>query len=166
MAGPDRAFWQERFETGQTGWDRGGPHPQLAAWLDAGGFPPAHALRCQAAAVAMSSPCWHARGWRSPAWTTRPGGGRNRPGEAGRRASPRPRRASRRAGLAAGSAAGSALAQAPGGGCWRCSCRRAAKSPSMARSSARLPLRHQRDAGALPASALEMAGAALHAAAA
>lgn len=39
MAGPDRAFWQERFETGQTGWDRGGPHPQLAAWLDAGALP-------------------------------------------------------------------------------------------------------------------------------
>ncbi|WP_343632951.1 methyltransferase domain-containing protein [Roseateles sp.] len=39
MAGPDRAFWQERFETGQTGWDRGGPHPQLAAWLEAGLLP-------------------------------------------------------------------------------------------------------------------------------
>ncbi len=36
MAGPDAAFWQERFETGQTGWDRGGPHPQLTAWIEAG----------------------------------------------------------------------------------------------------------------------------------
>ncbi|WP_416760525.1 methyltransferase domain-containing protein [Roseateles sp. So40a] len=34
MAGPDREFWQQRFETGETGWDRGGPHPQLAAWMN------------------------------------------------------------------------------------------------------------------------------------
>lgn len=39
MAGPDREFWQQRFETGQTGWDRGGPHPQLAVWLEQGLLP-------------------------------------------------------------------------------------------------------------------------------
>lgn len=39
MAGPDRQFWQQRFESGQTPWDRGGPHPQLQAWRDAGLMP-------------------------------------------------------------------------------------------------------------------------------
>lgn len=29
-------FWQERFETGQTGWDRGAPSPQLLHWLVSG----------------------------------------------------------------------------------------------------------------------------------
>ncbi len=33
MAGPTIEFWQERFETGTTPWDRGGPSPQLMAWL-------------------------------------------------------------------------------------------------------------------------------------
>ena len=33
-------FWQERFETGQTGWDRGGPSPQLKHWLDNGELSP------------------------------------------------------------------------------------------------------------------------------
>ena len=32
-AGPDRAFWQQRFETNETPWDRGGVNPQLLAWL-------------------------------------------------------------------------------------------------------------------------------------
>lgn len=32
MAGPDLAFWQQRFDSGQLGWDRGAPSPQLAAW--------------------------------------------------------------------------------------------------------------------------------------
>lgn len=36
MAGPTLDFWQQRFEQGQTPWDRGAPHPQLQAWLDAG----------------------------------------------------------------------------------------------------------------------------------
>ncbi len=36
MAGPTQDFWQQRFEQGQTPWDRGAPHPQLQAWLDAG----------------------------------------------------------------------------------------------------------------------------------
>jgi len=34
MAGPNLAFWQQRFELTQTPWDRGGPSPQLIAWLD------------------------------------------------------------------------------------------------------------------------------------
>lgn len=33
MHGPDRDFWQQRFERGQTPWDRGGANPQLARWL-------------------------------------------------------------------------------------------------------------------------------------
>ncbi|HLO93913.1 MAG TPA: methyltransferase domain-containing protein [Burkholderiaceae bacterium] len=36
MAGPTLDFWQQRFERGQTPWDRGAPHPQLQAWLAAG----------------------------------------------------------------------------------------------------------------------------------
>lgn len=40
MTGPTRAFWQERFDTEQTGWDRGGPSPQLNAWLDSGVLQP------------------------------------------------------------------------------------------------------------------------------
>jgi len=38
MSGPDRQFWQNRFETQQTGWDRGAPSPQLLQWLDDGTF--------------------------------------------------------------------------------------------------------------------------------
>lgn len=33
MAGPTVEFWQDRFETGSTPWDRGAPSPQLTAWL-------------------------------------------------------------------------------------------------------------------------------------
>jgi len=33
MAGPTIEFWQDRFETGSTPWDRGAPSPQLMAWL-------------------------------------------------------------------------------------------------------------------------------------
>lgn len=40
MAGPTPDFWQNRFDTGQTGWDRGGAGPQLQAWLDAGELAP------------------------------------------------------------------------------------------------------------------------------
>lgn len=36
MSGPDRAFWQQRFERRETPWDRGGPGPQIAVW-QAGG---------------------------------------------------------------------------------------------------------------------------------
>ncbi|HET7837591.1 MAG TPA: methyltransferase domain-containing protein [Variovorax sp.] len=38
MAGPDAAFWQARFETGTTPWDRGGASPQLLRWRDEGVF--------------------------------------------------------------------------------------------------------------------------------
>ncbi|NBD21966.1 methyltransferase domain-containing protein [Aquabacterium fontiphilum] len=40
MTGPTPAFWQERFETAQTGWDRGAASPQLVAWLDDGTLAP------------------------------------------------------------------------------------------------------------------------------
>ncbi|MEY4535494.1 MAG: hypothetical protein RLZZ246_1812, partial [Planctomycetota bacterium] len=40
MTGPDAAFWQERFEQGDTPWDRGAPGPQLLRWLDAGELMP------------------------------------------------------------------------------------------------------------------------------
>lgn len=35
-------FWQERFDTGETGWDRGVPSPQLLRWLDSGELTPCH----------------------------------------------------------------------------------------------------------------------------
>lgn len=34
--GPDASFWQHRFETQETPWDRGGVNPQLLQWLDDG----------------------------------------------------------------------------------------------------------------------------------
>jgi len=40
MQGPDASFWQERFERGDTPWDRGGPSPQGLAWLDSGRLAP------------------------------------------------------------------------------------------------------------------------------
>ena len=40
MAGPTPQFWQERFDTQQTGWDRGAPSPQLMQWLESGGLQP------------------------------------------------------------------------------------------------------------------------------
>ena len=33
MSGPTREFWQQRFDSGNTPWDRGVPSPQLARWL-------------------------------------------------------------------------------------------------------------------------------------
>lgn len=33
-------FWQERFDTGQTGWDRGATSPQLMHWLSTNELPP------------------------------------------------------------------------------------------------------------------------------
>ncbi len=33
MPGPDRDFWQRRFEQQQTPWDRAAPGPQIAAWI-------------------------------------------------------------------------------------------------------------------------------------
>ena len=40
MAGPTADFWQQRFETRNTAWDRGAPSPQLLAWLDEGALRP------------------------------------------------------------------------------------------------------------------------------
>lgn len=40
MTGPDAAFWQARFESGDTPWDRGGAGPQLLRWLLAGQLTP------------------------------------------------------------------------------------------------------------------------------
>jgi SAM-dependent methyltransferase len=40
MPGPDPDFWQQRFERGDTPWDRGAPGPQLVAWLDAAAVAP------------------------------------------------------------------------------------------------------------------------------
>jgi methyl halide transferase len=34
--GPDRDFWQQRFEQRHTPWDRGAAGPQLARWIDDG----------------------------------------------------------------------------------------------------------------------------------
>lgn len=44
MAGPTQDFWQQRFETGETPWDRRGAHPQLLQWLDQGLITPAHRI--------------------------------------------------------------------------------------------------------------------------
>src|SRR6218665_1639151 len=41
MAGPTPSFWQARFESGQTPWDRGDAHPQLLQWLADGLLTPA-----------------------------------------------------------------------------------------------------------------------------
>ena len=40
MTGPEAAFWQARFEAGDTPWDRAGPGPQLLRWIDAGTLTP------------------------------------------------------------------------------------------------------------------------------
>jgi methyl halide transferase len=44
MVGPDRDFWQQRFEQRQTPWDRGAPGPQLARWIDEGVIAPAQRI--------------------------------------------------------------------------------------------------------------------------
>lgn len=36
MAGPSVDFWQSRFESGSTPWDRGAPNPQLDEWISGG----------------------------------------------------------------------------------------------------------------------------------
>ena len=41
MHGPDRDFWQQRFERQQTPWDRGAAGPQLLRWIDDGTLAPA-----------------------------------------------------------------------------------------------------------------------------
>lgn len=40
MSGPDSAFWQQRFASGDLPWDRGAPGPQLDAWLADGSLAP------------------------------------------------------------------------------------------------------------------------------
>jgi cyclopropane fatty-acyl-phospholipid synthase-like methyltransferase len=40
MAGPDRDFWQQRFERHDTPWDRGQADPRLAGWLAEGALAP------------------------------------------------------------------------------------------------------------------------------
>lgn len=35
MAGPNQEFWEDRYQTQQTGWDRGGANPHLDVWLEA-----------------------------------------------------------------------------------------------------------------------------------
>lgn len=44
MAGPDAAFWQNKFDEGVTPWDRGGVNPQLSRWIDAGALAPCRVL--------------------------------------------------------------------------------------------------------------------------
>jgi len=38
--GPDRGFWQQRFERQQTPWDRGSAGPQIARWISDGTLAP------------------------------------------------------------------------------------------------------------------------------
>lgn len=44
MPGPTIDFWNERFRTGTTGWDRGAPHPRLVEQLAGGALQPCHIL--------------------------------------------------------------------------------------------------------------------------
>jgi SAM-dependent methyltransferase len=44
MAAPTRQFWQEKFEQGQTPWDRGAVNPQLDTWLENGALSPCRIL--------------------------------------------------------------------------------------------------------------------------
>ncbi len=39
-----RRFWADRYATGKTGWDRGGPSRALLAWLDGGALSPCRIL--------------------------------------------------------------------------------------------------------------------------
>lgn len=39
-----RSFWDERYLTGTTGWDRGAPNPALIEWLDTGALKPCRVL--------------------------------------------------------------------------------------------------------------------------
>lgn len=44
VAGPTREFWEERFQAGNTPWDRGAPNPQLDAWITQGALKPCRIL--------------------------------------------------------------------------------------------------------------------------
>jgi len=48
MAGPTPEFWQSRFESRHTPWDRGEASPQLQQWLDSGELNPASTGACVA----------------------------------------------------------------------------------------------------------------------
>ncbi len=44
MTGPTKDFWEERFASGNTPWDRGASSPQLGAWLASGALKPCRIL--------------------------------------------------------------------------------------------------------------------------
>jgi methyl halide transferase len=44
VAGPTREFWEQRFQGGNTPWDRGESNPQLGAWLSMGTLRPCRIL--------------------------------------------------------------------------------------------------------------------------
>jgi SAM-dependent methyltransferase len=44
VAGPDVDFWQARFESGATPWDRGATSPQLGRWIASGELAPCRIL--------------------------------------------------------------------------------------------------------------------------
>lgn len=44
MTGPTKDFWDERFASGNTPWDRGASSPQLGAWLSSGALKPCRIL--------------------------------------------------------------------------------------------------------------------------
>ena len=44
MPGPTADFWNERFRTHTTGWDRGAVHPQLLHWMQDGTLQPCRIL--------------------------------------------------------------------------------------------------------------------------
>jgi SAM-dependent methyltransferase len=44
MAGPTREFWNGRFQSGDTPWDRGAVNPKLEAWLTDGTLSPCRIL--------------------------------------------------------------------------------------------------------------------------
>jgi len=44
MTGPTKDFWEERFASGNTPWDRGESSPQLGAWLSSGVLKPCRIL--------------------------------------------------------------------------------------------------------------------------
>jgi SAM-dependent methyltransferase len=44
LTGPTREFWEHRFQSGETPWDRGAVNPQLDAWLATGALRPGRIL--------------------------------------------------------------------------------------------------------------------------
>lgn len=42
--GPDERYWQQRFERGEMGWDRGEASPQLSRWMSEGSLQPCRIL--------------------------------------------------------------------------------------------------------------------------